>query len=105
GEMIEVSTQEMAEYREKGIKQFDKYLGLFSDPVIRDFAQFMLHKAPHYFFIIPASTSGKYHAEWSTDKGGLVRHVLMGVQVAYDLSRTYDLTDEETDLALAAMIG
>lgn len=105
GENVTVTAEEVAEYRAKGLALFDKYLNLISNPEIKAFAQFMLHKAPHYFFIIPASTSGRYHAEWSTDKGGLVRHVLMGCETAYDLSRTFDLTDEETDLALAAMIG
>lgn len=105
GENVTVSAAEVSEYRTKGLALFGKYLDLISNPEIKAFAQFMLHKAPHYFFIIPASTSGKYHAPWSTDKGGLVRHVLMGCETAYDLSRTFDLTDEETDMAIAAMIG
>lgn len=104
-ELVEVTQKELSEYKAKALSQAVKYFNLFSNPEIRDFAQFMWAKAPDYFFIIPASVSGKYHAEWSTDKGGLVRHVLMGVQVAYDLSRTFDLTDEETDLALAAIFG
>ncbi|MCY7861194.1 HD domain-containing protein [Bacillus licheniformis] len=105
GENVEVSEAELKQYREKGIAQFEKYLDLIANPEIRAFAEHMLQKAPNYFYIIPASVSGKWHAPWSTDKGGLVRHVLMGCQVAYDLSRTFGLTDKETDMALAAMIG
>lgn len=104
-EKVVVSAEEVKSYRDKAFAIAEKYFNLFANPEIRDFAKFMWAKAPDYFFIIPASTSGKYHAEWSTDKGGLVRHVLMGVQVAYDLSRTYALTDHETDLALAALFG
>ncbi|MEC2266544.1 hypothetical protein ACR6EC_12235 [Bacillus subtilis] len=105
GENVEVSATELKDYREKGLAQFQKYLDLMANPEIKAFAKFMLEKAPDYFFIIPASVSGKWHAPWSTDKGGLVRHVLMGCQVAYDLSRTFGLNDKETDMALAAMVG
>ncbi|KZR57900.1 hypothetical protein [Pseudobacillus badius] len=105
GEQVQVSNEEVQQYKEKAFKQAEKYFNLISDATIREFARYMWQSAPDYFFIIPASVSGKYHAEWSTDKGGLVRHVLMGVQVADDLSRTFDLSDEETDLALAAMFG
>lgn len=83
----------------------EKYLQRIADPTIQEFARDMWRKAPDYFFVIPASVSGMFHAEWSTDKGGLIRHVLMGVQVADDLSRTFGLTDHETDLAIAAMLG
>lgn len=104
-EKVEVPESEVQVYKDMAFVMADKYFDLFTNPEIRDFAKYMWHKAPSYFFIIPASTSGKYHAEWSTDKGGLVRHVLMGVQVAYDLSRTFGLNDYETDIALAAMFG
>ncbi|MCY8087243.1 site-specific integrase [Bacillus sonorensis] len=105
GESVNVPAAELEIYPIEGIAQFQKYLDLIANPEIRSFAEYMLEKAPHYFFVIPASVSGKWHAPWSTDKGGLVRHVLMGSQVAYDLSRTFGLTDKETDMALAAMIG
>lgn len=104
-EEVLVTESEVKTFRRIAFEQAEKFFDLISDPEIKDFAKFMWHKAPDYFFVVPASVSGKYHAPWSTDKGGLVRHVLMGVQVAYDLSRTFDLTDKETDLALAAVFG
>lgn len=105
GDSLFVPQEEVNKLRDKGIKLFDKYLDLIADPEIRAFTQFMLGKAPDYFFVVPASVSGKYHAQWSTDIGGLVRHVLMGCQAAYDLSRTFGLSDKETDMALSAMVG
>lgn len=105
GQQQEVTEDIIEKFRTKGRKMFDKYLSLISNQNIRAFAEHMLDKAPDYFYVIPASTSGKYHAQWATDLGGLVRHVVMGCEVAYELSRTFDLTDEETDMALAAMIG
>lgn len=104
-EKLLVTPEEISAYRAKAFVLAEKYFSLINDEEVRNFALFMWHKAPDYFFIIPASVSGKYHAEWSTDKGGLVRHVLMGAQVVEDLSRTFGLTDKETDLALAAILG
>lgn len=104
-EKVNVTAEEIYEYKVKAFEMVEKYLERISSPEIKEFARNMWRKVPDYFFIIPASVSGKYHAQWSTDKGGLVRHVLMGVQVADDLSRTFGLTDHETDLAIAAMLG
>jgi hypothetical protein len=105
GEKVTVTDEQVKQFKELAFGIAEPYFKLINDPTIRDFAKAMWEKAPDYFFVIPASSSGKYHAEWSTDLGGLVRHVLMGVQAAYDLSFTFGLTDKETDIALAAMFG
>ena len=41
---------------------------------IRQFATQLLEDAPDYFFIVPASSTGKYHPAISLGDGGLMRH-------------------------------
>lgn len=44
---------------------------------------------PNYFFIIPASPSGKHHPYWTLGDGGLVRHTKAVALLASKLARTY----------------
>ncbi|MFV1457394.1 HD domain-containing protein [Bacillus mycoides] len=105
GEELQISAGELEEHKNIAWDLAAGAMSLIEDVKVREFVEHMWENAPDYFFIIPASVSGRHHAEWSTDKGGLVRHVLMGVKVAYDLARTFGLTDLERDLAMAAMFG
>ena len=41
---------------------------------IKEFGLKLLEDAPEYFFIVPASSSGKYHPKIDLGDGGLVRH-------------------------------
>lgn len=41
---------------------------------IRDFALVLSSKAPDYFFVVPGSSSGKYHPASDLGEGGLIRH-------------------------------
>ena len=45
----------------------------------------MVTDIPEYFWIVPASSSGKYHPECDLGEGGLVRHSLMVCNVGMDL--------------------
>lgn len=38
-----------------------------------------------YFYVVPASSSGKYHPEYALGRGGLVRHTKAAVKIADDL--------------------
>lgn len=105
GQKVIIPKHEIGTYKQQAFELAYPYFDLISSPNIKRFSKAMWEKAPSYFFVIPASSSGKYHAEWATELGGLVKHVLMGVQVAYDLSVTFGLTDHQTDLALSAMFG
>lgn len=63
---------------------------------------------PDYFYEIPASTTGKYHPEYSLGQGGLVRHTKAAVLIAKMLfgiemySKVF--TELQQDLMLAALI-
>lgn len=69
--------------------------------------QLVLNVIPHipeYFYSIPSSSTGKYHPRDENAVGGLVRHTLRTIKVAEEMSRMYDLTEQELDLAYAALI-
>ena len=46
-------------------------------PVLCKFALELLEKVPDYFWLEPASSSGKHHPEHDLGEGGLARHSLM----------------------------
>lgn len=100
-----VTAEEVKGYKEKAFEKLEDVLQTVNMPKLQEFARHMWNHAPDYFFVIPASVSGKHHAEWSTGMGGLIRHVMMGAKVAQDLARTFGLTAEEKDLAVVAMLG
>ncbi len=66
----------------------------------------MLDKLPSYFYEVPASSTGKYHPEFSLGKGGLVRHTKAAVRIAIELFMDESLnnfTDDEKDLIIMAL--
>lgn len=65
---------------------FQKELNLIKDTNLRDFIAICLDNAPDYFFEMPASSTGKYHPEYTLGEGGLVRHTKAAVAIAADLS-------------------
>ena len=64
---------------------FNKELGYIKDERIRNSLKTMLNLLPEYFYQIPASSTGKYHPEFTLGDGGLVRHVRAAVRIAYEL--------------------
>lgn len=57
-----------------GSEIFSQELKTIVNDDIREFAIVLLDNAPEYFYSVPASSSGKYHPEYSLGDGGLVRH-------------------------------
>jgi hypothetical protein len=71
---------------ENGASYFEEELELITDSKLKVFVQHCLNeKVPDYFFTMPASTTGKYHPEYSLGEGGLVRHTKAAVKIANDL--------------------
>lgn len=68
----------------------------------------MVDLLPDYFFEIPASSTGKYHPEYSLGEGGLVRHTKAAAKIAFELYGTSTVTgifnDDEKDLMIFALI-
>lgn len=85
---------------------FDQALSLIHDDDIRDFTEQLLIDADDYFFIEPASSSGKYHPQYALGNGGLARH---SIAVALILNgilecNCYEFTDKERDLLICSAI-
>lgn len=85
---------------------FNKELSYIKDEKIRNSLKTMLNLLPEYFYQIPASSTGKYHPEFTLGDGGLVRHTKAVVRIAYELLQNPSLnnfTEEEKDLLLFAL--
>lgn len=75
-----------------------------SDLKVRQLVLNVIPYIPEYFYSIPSSSTGKYHPQDENAVGGLVRHTIRTVKVAEDMSRMYDLTEQELNLTYAALI-
>lgn len=67
----------------------------------------MMDRIPEYFWVTPASTSGKYHPACDLGEGGLVRHSIMVSRIAVDLVEAEIFTpknDWEEDAARIAAL-
>ena len=51
-----------------------KEIETIKDEYVKSFALYLLETIPDYFFVVPASSSGKYHPVTDLGEGGLVRH-------------------------------
>jgi len=60
--------------------------------------------APDYFFVCPASTSGRYHPQISLGEGGIVRHTKLAVWWGCELMRMGDWTQDKHDVVVAAIL-
>lgn len=92
----------------KNLELFSKEIGLLKDQKLRDFAKMYFDEyIVDYFWNIGASSSGKYHPQFSQGTGGLVKHTKAVVMFAQELLRMlpYSLmTDEEKDYAILACL-
>lgn len=88
------------------MKELKNEVELIQNEDLKIFANKCLEKAPSYFWEIPASSTGKYHPEYSLGKGGLVRHTKAAVKIANDLLRLemYSLLEEKKDEIIFALI-
>ena len=66
---------------------FNVELSKINDEGIRKSTETILELMPDYFYEIPASTSGRFHPDFSLGYGGLVRHVKVACRVGEELFR------------------
>lgn len=87
---------------------FNKELSYIKDDRIKASTITILDMLPDYFYEIPASSTGKYHPEFSLGKGGLVRHVKVAVRLAKELLDNPSIgskyTNNEKDIMLMSLI-
>lgn len=102
------------------ILTFEKELKWIKNKNIRRFAIEAISILPDYFFEVPASSTGKYHPEYSLGDGGLVRHTKGAVLIAKtlldlemfceqwngdnDLPWNNNFTDTEKDIMITALL-
>lgn len=87
---------------------FKKELDYIKNENYKESCERLLEKVPDYFFKIPASSTGKYHPNFATGDGGLVRHTKVALKIAKEiLSLEYmsnEFTERERDLMLIAIL-
>ena len=59
---------------------------------------------PQYFYVVSASSTGKYHPWYSLGYGGLVRHTKAAVKIAYDLLQLEQYQHLDSDAIISALI-
>lgn len=74
------------------------------DESLRLFVTKTILKAPEKYWLIPASSSGKYHPAQSLGEGGLLRHILAALYFGREFCHAYSATEAEIDYVQAALI-
>ncbi len=73
-----------------------------------DNLKIMVDLLPDYFFEVPASSTGKYHPEFSLGKGGLLRHSKFAAKLAHEMYNDESITgtfnQDEKDLMIFALL-
>ena len=87
---------------------FKNELSYIKDKSIKEALLYTLDVLPEYFFTVPASSTGKYHPEYATGEGGLLRHSKAAMRIGYELLNNPTIgdkyTDHEKDLMLFALL-
>lgn len=79
----------------KDLRFFEKEFEMIQDEDLKMTVKaYFDEKVPAYFWFDGASSSGKYHPQFSQKVGGLVRHTKAVVRFAEELCRAYDEIDE-----------
>ena len=90
------------------VKHFERELDLIVNDDLRMAVKYYMDEAvPDYFWTDGASSSGKYHPEFSQGVGGLVRHTKAVVMFAEELLRMSSyayMREEYKDYVIAACI-
>lgn len=86
------------------VELFETELKMIADDDLRVFAEYCLNKLPEYFFIMPASTTGKYHPEYMLGDGGLVRHTKAAIKIASSLLSLEQYNYYDSDAIIFALL-
>ena len=81
-----------------------KQINLIEDKNIRKDVEFIMSQIPDYFYKVAASSTGKYHPEFSLGEGGLLRHTNAAVRIADELFELEEFAQYEKDKIIAALI-
>jgi len=92
--------------RTEKIEIFKHELRLIPVSSTAKFAEEAIAELPDYFFVVPASSTGKYHPQYSLGDGGLMRHTKAVFYIALELMTLdqYDFSDYWVSIILAAIL-
>lgn len=107
--LLEVASEEVAAVAVVSKdKIFEREINYIKNERIKENAIKLIDSIPDYFFTEAASSTGKYHPDFSQGMGGLLRHTKAAVRIAVTLLKNnsigYKFTDDEKDLILLALI-
>ena len=86
---------------------FNTELSKIKDSKIKQSTEIILNMLPDYFYVMPASTSGKYHPEFSLGESGLARHVKAASKIGEELFKNSIFSifdDHKKDLIRMAIL-
>lgn len=87
------------------VERFEAELKQIKHPVIKEFAVYVLGKAPQYLPLVPSSSTAKYHPPQSNvEPGGLLNHMAATVEFGLTFGRAFDLHADEQDAVTAACL-
>ena len=89
------------------VSKFSKEISHIKNPDVKKLTKEVLKNADDWFFIEPASSSGKYHPEFALGPGGLVMHTKAVVYFLYELFRSemYNIDEYHQDLLYLSAIA
>ena len=92
---------------EEKYKVFEKEISYINDLKHKESIKILINLLPDYFFSIPASSTGKYHPDFASGEGGLVRHTKVAVNMAktlFDNNSIFTFSNHDKDLIVMALI-
>ena len=90
------------------VECFNKELSYIKNERIKSSAITLINLIPEYFFHEAASSTGKYHPDFSQGEGGLLRHTKAAVRIAKEILDTETFGNDfdllEKDLIILSLI-
>jgi len=89
------------------VESFSQELELILNPTIKEFATKAIQTLPDYLWEVGASSTGKYHPEYTLGKGGLIKHIRATIRILVELFRMEMFnyfSSEEKDLMIVALL-
>ena len=90
------------------IAYFEKEYKMIKNIENRENLKKLVSLLPDYFFKVAASSTGKYHPEFTLNEAGLVRHSKAAFRIGYELLNNNTIgnvfNDEEKDLMLCGIL-
>lgn len=89
------------------LSKFDKELNLIKDGLVKKLTKEVIKHADDWFFIEPASSSGKYHPQFALEAGGLVMHTKAVVYFLKELLRSelFPIDEYHQDMLILSAIA